>query len=293
MSLSKSELKKLCQTAELAAKEAGDFIQTKFDSSYSMQYKEGGDSVASKVLTEIDLKAQKMVMGHLKDSIKKYDLGLLTEESTDDQSRLEKDYFWCIDPLDGTLPYTEHKSGYAVSIALIDKLGDPLIGVVNVPDLKAIYTCIKGEGLSFNNKDFTHSKNQSTTTLHVFMDRSLQSATHLSFVKKKLNEWARDHRAETQIHSHYGAVRNALGVMNSVKGCYFKFPKNKKGGGSIWDYAATRLFFEELGLAVSDASGERLNLNDPESSFMNEKGVLYATDKGLADFIVGFGKELD
>ena len=47
--------------------------------------------------------------------------------------RLELNYFWCIDPLDGTLPFIEGKVGYAVSIGLVSRDGTPLIGVVCDP----------------------------------------------------------------------------------------------------------------------------------------------------------------
>ncbi|WP_375577714.1 hypothetical protein ABWH96_11710 [Marivirga tractuosa] len=81
--------------------------------------------------------------------------------------------------------------------------------------------------------------------------------------------------------------------MHSASACYFKFPKEQKGGGSIWDYAATRLFFEELGLIVADSFGKQLHLNNPESTFMNKTGVLYATDGSLFDFILRLGYQLD
>ena len=71
--------------------------------------------------------------------------------------------------------------------------------------------------------------------------------------------------------------------MNSDVGMYFKLPKKTKGCGSIWDYAATRLFFEELDLHVSDSMGNRLNLNNPESTFMNEGGIFYATNQFLTE----------
>jgi fructose-1,6-bisphosphatase/inositol monophosphatase family enzyme len=63
--------------------------------------------------------AQAAVLEVLAPTFKAYDLGLLTEELADDGSRFEKDYFWSIDPLDGTLPFTQGKPGYAVSIALV------------------------------------------------------------------------------------------------------------------------------------------------------------------------------
>lgn len=211
--------------------------------------------------------------------------GLLTEEAADDQSRLEKDYFWCIDPMDGTLPFTEGRTGYAVSIALVTRSGDPVVGVVYVPDLAACYAAIKGAGVKLNDEPFMREDAVAHDTLHVYMDRSLQSEAYFDMVTNQLSEWTA--QKIIQYHADFGAVRNALGVMTSGFGCYFKFPKKRKGGGSIWDYAATRLFFEELGLHVSDAQGKKLHLNTPKTTFMHENGVLYTTNTAISDFIIG------
>ncbi|UII31096.1 inositol monophosphatase [Fulvivirga ulvae] len=289
MILSEKELKALCQMASTAALDAGKYIQSQFDRSYAKKHKKGGNSLASQVVTEIDEKAQEIILRHLHSSLEAHNLGLLTEEAIDDQSRLEKAYFWCIDPMDGTLPFTEKRTGYAVSIALIANSGDPVIGVVYVPDLAECYTSVKGDGVWLNDKSFVREKGGKNDIIHVYSDRSLRDDVYYKSATDRLNEWAAHQNTGIQYHTGFGSVRNALGVMTSGTGCYFKFPKRPKGGGSIWDYAATRLFFEELGLHVSDARGETLQLNNPETTFMNEVGVIYTTDSGLSDLIITLG----
>ncbi|MEL7002146.1 MAG: inositol monophosphatase, partial [Bacteroidota bacterium] len=78
--LTKIELRQLCQLARNAAIEAGIYIQSKFNSHYSRSQKQGGDTIASQVLTEVDLKAQQIILSQLQNSIDDYNLGLLTEE---------------------------------------------------------------------------------------------------------------------------------------------------------------------------------------------------------------------
>ena len=281
--LDQTILQALCGVASSAAIEAGKYIQSQFDVHHKRKHKDGGDSIASQVVTLVDIKAQEIILERLQPSIHQYELGLLTEESEDDGSRMVKECFWCIDPLDGTLPYTEGKSGYAVSIALISKEGDPLIGAVYVPDTAYLYTSTKGTGVQLNQQSFIRKKEPShRSNLNLFMDRSFMNEPHADKIVAKVSE---HQQHEITCNSSFGAVCNALSVMHSNFGCYFKFPKNKKGGGSIWDYAATRLFFEELGLEVSDAKGEELHLNNPTTTFMNEAGILYATDPFLSHFI--------
>lgn len=271
-----------------AVTEAGQYIQSQINQSNEIQGKTGGDTLASQVVTEVDFKAQEIILKYLKPSISEYDHGLLTEELVDDRSRLIKDYFWCIDPLDGTLPFTEKRPGYAVSIALVAKAGNPVLGVVYLPNEEVSYTAIKGEGVRRNGKLFERASIQDDKQLHWYMDRSFQSAGNYERVKENMVSLAHERNLDLTIHSTAGAVANAVGVMHAHVGCYFKFPKKNEGGGSIWDYAATRLIFEELGLEVSNTQGERLYLNDPKTTFMNQQGVVYATDEELKRFLLGF-----
>lgn len=286
--LNKNSLSTLCQSAIDASIEAGRLIQSQVDQSYTQQEKQGGDSKASQVVTEVDFKAQEIILQHLKPGIDQHDLGLLTEEAADDQSRLIKDYFWCIDPLDGTLPFTEQRPGYAVSIALISKSGNPVIGVVYVPDEDLCYSAIKGQGLYLNGESLL-SRPSADISLHVYMDRSMQGENYFNDLGTYLKQWADSQNyGEVVYHFGYGAIRNALSVFAHRHSCYFKFPKAKKGGGSIWDFAATRLIFEELNLPVSNYRGDKLHLNSPETTFMHLQGVVYASKRELANHLKRF-----
>ena len=241
--------------------------------------------MASRVVTSVDLKAQEIILSHVGDS--GHDFGVLTEESKDDHSRAVKDYFWCIDPLDGTLPFIEGRSGYAVSIALISKSGDPVIGVVYLPDSASCYSSVRGKGVFLNSASFSYDTNKSIASLDVYADRSLLKEPYYNKIISNLGHWIETKgNGKLRIHQSYGAVCNAIGVMNSDIGCYFKFPKQRNGGGSIWDFAATRLFFEELGLFVSNANGGRLHLNNLNTTFMNESGVIYSNNQALSEYIL-------
>ncbi|MGD8641778.1 MAG: inositol monophosphatase family protein, partial [Gammaproteobacteria bacterium] len=63
---------------------------------------------------------------------------------------------------------------------------------------------------------------------------------------------------------------------------YFKMPKPEKGGGSLWDFAASAALFLELGYVATDFHGQPLDLNRRDSTYMNHRGVLFATDLSLA-----------
>ncbi len=165
---------------------------------------------------------------------------------------------------------------------------DPVIGVVYIHDQDFCYNAIKGEGIALNGQPFKLGNTSDDNSFHIYMDRSMQAAGYFNTLKDRTKQWAEaQNYREVRYHVGFGVVRNAKSVLSHKHACYFKFPRSQKGGGSIWDFAATRLIFEELGLPVSNIKGEKLPLNTPETTFMHQQGVVYATREGIAEMVMG------
>ena len=283
MQLTPSTLKTLSEYAITAAKQAGELITSYANKSVTVQHKVGGDSAASQVVTEVDLKSEAIIIEMLQPSCEQYDLALLTEESEDDRARLEKDYFWCVDPMDGTLAFTEAVPGYSISIALVTKLGEPVIGVVYDPVTDTLYSAIKGQGVLRNEKSWTlPSSTQLPKRLLQVCDRGMLQQDYYPDLNKALIELALNKGyAELETRESNGAVLNACTVLENAPAIYFKIPKPAQGGGSVWDFAATAAIFNEIGAVATDAYGEQLDLNRADSTYMNHRGVVFITDKKL------------
>jgi 3'(2'), 5'-bisphosphate nucleotidase len=59
---------------------------------------------------------------------------VLSEEGIEDRSRLGADRVWIVDPLDGTREFGEPgRADWAVHVALVDGLGEPIAGAVALP----------------------------------------------------------------------------------------------------------------------------------------------------------------
>jgi 3'(2'), 5'-bisphosphate nucleotidase len=71
--------------------------------------------------------------------------GLLTEESDDDLSRLQKERVWIVDPLDGTTEFIDETGEFAVQIALTER-GQPVLGVVYQPARERFFYSVQGQG---------------------------------------------------------------------------------------------------------------------------------------------------
>jgi fructose-1,6-bisphosphatase/inositol monophosphatase family enzyme len=271
----------LAEKAVKAASNAGQLIRSYRDKDVNVMQKEGGSTLASQVVTEVDRKSQDAILQVLLPTCDELDIALLAEEDEDDRGRLESAYFWCIDPLDGTLPFINGQPGYSVSIGLVAKDGTPLIGVVYDPVHDVLYQATKGQGLRRNNEWWLPT--QDSQALTFTYDRSFAEDPNFNQVKDELEAYAHSLGLNEFNPIHYGgAVLNACHVLENGPGCHFKFPKSQDGGGSLWDYAATACLYEEGGAVVSDVFGNSLELNRPDSTYMNHRGALYATNKELA-----------
>ena len=104
MELTSDHLSKLESIGIKAAVRAGEMVQSKAKKNHEIFHKKGGNSLASKVVTAIDLESQRLILETLNDTFKSFELGLLTEESPDDSSRHQHDYFGVLILLMGPLP---------------------------------------------------------------------------------------------------------------------------------------------------------------------------------------------
>jgi len=283
MQLSPRDVFLLSQCAISAAYQAGQIIVEHTQDQLDVQHKIAGDSVASQVVTAVDLLCQARILQVLGPTCEAYDLALLTEETPDDRQRLDQDFFWCIDPLDGTLPFIESTPGYAVSIALVSRAGHPHLGVVYDPVTSTLYHAIKGQGAYRNGVRWHLPTASSGCELTFIADRSFGQHALFPKVIEAMHSIAQ-HLGYAQVKRlmQGGAAMNACWVLDNTPACYFKLPKTHVGGGSLWDYAATACLFQEIGAVVSDVAGQPLALNRADTTFMHQEGVLYASDEALA-----------
>ncbi len=266
---------KLQQVAVSASKEAGDIIMTHFKEEIQVAAKQGMSSYAAQVVTEVDKACEEAILKRLRSISEEYDLAILSEETEDDGSRLLKPYFWCIDPMDGTLAFIEKRDGFSVSIALVRKDGVPVLGVVYDPVSNTVYTAQKGKGVYKNGMSIVLKKKNDYLTY--VSDKKLRYHELPESVLKEIGVIQNQLNLDSSLMlSGGGSVINAIKVLEHRPALMFKFPKKEKGGGSLWDYAATACIFNELGLRATDFKGAPLDLNRRDSLFMNHNGVWFS-----------------
>lgn len=257
-----------------AALAAGKIIQNAMNEDIKVEQKKGGSEIASQVVTQVDFECEHIILSYLKPTCETYNLGLLTEEAEDNKSRFAKDYFWCIDPMDGTLPFIKKQPGFSVAIALVDKNGTPKIGVVYDPSTKNLYYASEGNG-AFKNGQPWHIKKKNEYLTYV-TDKKLVDTPNKNKIIEILNEKTNSLGLKTYKElTGAGSVLNAIYVIENTPSLLIKLPKEEEGGGSLWDFAATACIFKELELKATNSFGKKLDLNRKDSTFMNHEGVFY------------------
>jgi len=122
------------------AKEAGNAIMQVYKQDFEVEYKQD-----SSPLTLADKKANDII----EDGLNKLSVSfpILSEEGDDIpyEDRKHWEYFWLIDPLDGTKEFVKKNDEFTVNMALIHK-DTPVLGVVYAPALDICYWAKQGEG---------------------------------------------------------------------------------------------------------------------------------------------------
>ena len=135
------QMKEHMLTALLASKEAGQAILDVYKQDFDVSYKEDRSP-----LTLADQRSHNIIVDHLTDPSVK-NLPILSEEGKDIpfEQRSEWEYFWLIDPLDGTKEFIKRNGEFTVNIALIYQ-HRPILGVIYAPVNNVFYFASEGLG---------------------------------------------------------------------------------------------------------------------------------------------------
>lgn len=302
--MNQAQLAELFEIAKQVAQSAGEIIDSYRTIDVPSAKKGDTGSLAADIVTAVDLEVQEHIEQVLKPVNQQYDLAFLGEERTDDRARFDKAYFWAVDPIDGTLCFCHKEAGYSVSIALVSRAGEAVIGVVYDPLNKQCYAAAKGLGATINEKKIiansagsaeiesppkqphqTQDSNRQPKRVRCYLDRSyLEDPRYQPIIESLRQCVAANTDRQLDVCIGGGAALTACWTACEAPALYFKLPK--PCGGSIWDYAATTCFFQVLGLTASDLFGEPLALNRQASTYLNHKGVLFSTDAYLTDHMI-------
>lgn len=209
-------------------------------------------------VTKADLKANEIICNLLMENFKDY--GLLSEELKDDNVRLEKDYVWVVDPIDGTKDFIAKTGEFTVNIALIYN-HEVVLGVIGVPAKDEIYYAIKNKG-SYMIKDnittriYVDSKEENLVQMH--------SRFHFS---KSEEEYFNAHKEISELKEAGSAYKACL----IASGKAHVYLKNSKGTKE-WDVAPSAIIVKEAGGFFGLPNGEVMLFN--RVNVYNDQGFI-------------------
>lgn len=219
----------LLQLAKTAAKEASEKILEVYNSEdFEIELK--GDQSP---LTKADKLSHEIIVGHLETS----GFPILSEEGRDIpfSERSKWEYFWMVDPIDGTKEFIKRNGEFTVNIALIHK-NSPILGVVQVPVTSDVYWSFSGGGAFKNGESiFVNRCEIEDSGIRVVASRSHMNDETRAFIEN-LND--------PEIVSK-GSSLKLLMVAEGEADLYPRFAPTME-----WDTAASHVIVTEAGGTV-------------------------------------------
>ena len=191
----------------------------------------------------------------------------LTEEEDDDLRRLNSEYVWIVDPVDGTKDFVTKDDEFTTNIALCIN-HEIVVGVVLIPVSGEIYYAIKDQGAyyidKYGNVERIHVNDK---TLNLIM---LTSKHH---VTKEELEYFEAHRDIIASKEQYGSAIKACRIAHGLAELQLRFGPGTKE----WDTAASQIVVIEAGGVFVTPKGEVMKYN--REDVYNREGFLVANRK--------------
>ena len=240
--------------AKAAAQEAGQAIMKIYDSPEIMQVDFKADRSP---LTSADRAANDIIVTALRRDFPSY--AILSEEDQDSLARLQNDFCFVVDPLDGTKEFIKRNGQFTVNIALAYR-HKTVMGVIYVPVTRDLYHAAQGSGA------FLVNERGEKTGLRV-SERGLQDG--LRVVKSNSHD---SPILEDFLTRHN--LTQCVRMGSSLKGClvaageaelYYRYNPTME-----WDTAAMQCIVEEAGGIFRQIDDSPMTYNREDSR--NSKG---------------------
>jgi 3'(2'), 5'-bisphosphate nucleotidase len=198
-------------------------------------------------LTEADKAAHNIIEAGLRALDQKNDtqIPVLSEEGKGIpyEERKGWEYFWLVDPVDGTKEFVKKNGEFTVNIALIHK-DTPVLGVVYAPALGDTYSAKKGEGAFKNGQALPLTKESEQSTYNVVASRSHMSSETQDFIDS----------IETDKPKEIVSIGSSLKLCMVAEGAASCYPR--VGPTMEWDTGAAHAVVTEAGMTLQGYSIE-------------------------------------
>lgn len=258
-----THLPALANVVRRIALEAGEITLDYFEEGMviACESKEDGSPV-----TEADRRAEEYIKRELKDAIAT--IPVIGEESVagDDVADLSgEEYFWLVDPLDGTREFVQGSPDYTVNIALV-KNAVPVLGVIYAPARGEMFSAF-GEGTAVRWLRETGNEKQIRTRIPPRGGLTVMASKTRSIAE--LDKFLEEHKVEKIIRK--GSSLKICAVAQGKADLYAGLAETCE-----WDTAAGQAILESAGGEIVDLEGNPLRYGDQAGRFKNPRFVARA-----------------
>jgi myo-inositol-1(or 4)-monophosphatase len=261
--------------ATAIAREAGARLREFFSQGVATEYKGDVDLV-----TVADRTAEKLIRERLSQAFPEH--GIYGEEGTRD--RLEGEFRWYVDPLDGTTNFAHGLPQFCVSLGLEqrprglapDEDGTMVAAVIYDPLRDELYAAERGRGARLNGRP-----------MHVSRTPELAEAlVATGFPSRKRNESPNIHFYHEFTMRSHGVRRAGSAALDLAYVAAGRLDAFWEFNINPWDTAAGFLLVEEAGGQMTGFSGRPFRLDSRE--ILASNGLIHAELVGLfADMFAG------
>ena len=250
--LFREELKKITKYAIEEAGQIALSLQTKLQIKYKSE---------NQPVTNADIEINNFLFNFFKKNTPNF--GWLSEESLDDKSRLNSEFFWCLDPIDGTRSYISGKPEYTISLALINRF-EPILGMIFNPVTNEFFFAEKNFGAFCNHSKISVTKKTEIDSCSFAISSSEE---------KKLKSF--DFVKEKKIKK-LGSIAYKIALVAKGK-IDIAISLTKKND---WDLAAADLLIKEAGGNITETSGKKIVYN---SENLNINSVIASNSQIISE----------
>ena len=236
--------------AKKAAKAGAKILLKYFETELKVDYKKHNE-----VVTQADKDSERKIISIIRKAYPSH--GIWSEESP--EKKMNSNYKWVIDPLDGTRTFIQGLPFWGIAIALEYK-GEPIVAVNYFPVLKLLYHAEKGKGAFKNGKRIFVSKNTNSDDLYFYVSSEIfRYVKYIKPFEKKLitRKYAMKSLGSTALELSYLAEGKADACFEfRIKPC---------------DVRSGLLLVEEAGGEMMTISGKKVSFDDSKIIAHNGK----------------------
>jgi myo-inositol-1(or 4)-monophosphatase len=221
---------------------------------YDQPHQESTKASVFDVVTEGDKASEMVIVAALREAFPDHHI-VGEEGGSYGASPEEAEYFWYIDPIDGTVNFANNIPFFAVSIAMADRELNPLVGVVLNPVSGELFSAAKGHGATRNGME-----------IRVSATDSLQQAVMVTGFPYDVasQKWVNIEPFLALLQQSRGVRRMGSAALDMSFVACGRFEGFWEPRLNPWDCMAGIMLVREAGGKVTDYSGGEAGLDGSE-----------------------------